>query len=73
MDPAADLLHPSQLVLAFPIGAETDRCRDALRRAAAGSRVALVCSGDAGVYALASLVCELAPVWATRPSRWSPG
>ncbi len=61
VDMAADLLHPSQLVLRWPIGAETDRCRDALQRAAAGSTVALVCSGDAGVYALASLVCELAP------------
>jgi cobalt-precorrin 5A hydrolase/precorrin-3B C17-methyltransferase len=61
VDLATDLLHPSQLVLRWPIGAETDRCRDALQRAAAGVRVALVCSGDAGVYALASLVCELAP------------
>ena len=56
VDLAADLLHPSQLVLRWPIGAEAERCRDALRRAAGGSRVALVCSGDAGVYALASLV-----------------
>ena len=33
----------------------------ALAEAAAGHRVALVCSGDAGVYGLASLVFELAP------------
>ena len=61
VDLAADLLHPRQVVLRSPIGAETDRCRDALARAAAGARVALVCSGDPGVYAMASLVLELAP------------
>jgi cobalt-precorrin 5A hydrolase/precorrin-3B C17-methyltransferase len=70
---AADLLHPSQLVLRWPIGAETDRCRDALHRAAAGSRVALVCSGDAGVYALASLACELAPAAGHPPVTVVPG
>ena len=31
VDLAADLLHPSQLVLRWPIGAETERCRDALQ------------------------------------------
>jgi cobalt-precorrin 5A hydrolase/precorrin-3B C17-methyltransferase len=70
---AADLLHPGQLVLRWPIGAEADRCRDALRRAAAGARVALVCSGDAGVYALASLVCELAPGAGDPPVTVVPG
>jgi cobalt-precorrin 5A hydrolase/precorrin-3B C17-methyltransferase len=61
VDLAAELLHPSQVILRWPIGAEAERCRDALARAGAGARVALVSSGDAGVYALASLVCELAP------------
>lgn len=68
-----DLLHPSQLVLRWPIGAETDRCRDSLQRAAGGARVALVCSGDAGVYALASLVCELAPGSGDPPITVVPG
>jgi cobalt-precorrin 5A hydrolase/precorrin-3B C17-methyltransferase len=57
---AADLLRPGQQVVRSPIGAEVERCREALARAAGGQRVALVCSGDPGVYALASLVMELA-------------
>ncbi|PNU18843.1 cobyric acid synthase CobQ [Geothermobacter hydrogeniphilus] len=38
---------------------ETERCREALRRAADGATVALVCSGDAGIYGMAGLVLEL--------------
>ncbi|HXQ19269.1 MAG TPA: precorrin-3B C(17)-methyltransferase [Acidimicrobiales bacterium] len=64
VEQCADLLTPGQEVLALPIGAELDRARVALERAAAGARVALVCSGDAGIYAMASPVLELA---ATRP------
>ena len=41
-----------------PLGAETERVHTALDLAAAGETVALVCSGDAGLYALASLVFE---------------
>lgn len=43
----------------FPLGGEEARCRHALELAGEGRRVALVCSGDAGVYAMASLVFEL--------------
>ena len=46
-------LHPSA------IGAEVERARLALDLAAAGKRVALVSSGDAGIYGLAALVFEL--------------
>lgn len=41
------------------LGAESARARKALDLAAAGKVVALVCSGDAGIYALATLVFEL--------------
>jgi len=41
------------------LGAEEDRARRALELAAQGRRVALVSSGDAGIYALATLVFEL--------------
>lgn len=41
------------------LGAETDRARRALELAAEGRVVSLVCSGDAGIYALATLVFEL--------------
>lgn len=40
---------------------ELERCRWALETAAAGKSVALVCSGDAGVYGMASPLLELAP------------
>jgi len=43
----------------FDLGGEEARCRHALERAAEGRNVALVCSGDAGIYAMASLVFEL--------------
>lgn len=43
----------------FPLGGEEDRCRYALEQAALGKNVALVCSGDAGIYAMAALVFEL--------------
>nr|CAM74076.1 Precorrin-3B C17-methyltransferase [Magnetospirillum gryphiswaldense MSR-1] len=50
------------------LGAEADRARMALDLAGQGKSVALVCSGDAGIYALATLVFELIereanPVW----------
>jgi len=41
------------------LGAEEERARRALDLAAAGSSVALVSSGDAGIYGLAALVFEL--------------
>ena len=44
---------------AFALGEEEARVRAALDLAARGRRVALVSSGDAGIYAMASLVFEL--------------
>ncbi|PZX19098.1 cobalt-precorrin 5A hydrolase/precorrin-3B C17-methyltransferase [Palleronia aestuarii] len=43
----------------FPLGGEEDRCRHALELAGEGQNVALVCSGDAGIYAMGALVYEL--------------
>ena len=43
----------------FPLGGEEARCRFALEEAAKGKNVALVCSGDAGIYAMGALVFEL--------------
>ncbi len=50
------------------LGAEERRVRQALDLAGEGRSVALVCSGDAGIYGLATLVFELldradAPAW----------
>lgn len=44
---------------AYELGEERVRVRDALDLAAGGRAVALVSSGDAGIYAMASLVFEL--------------
>ncbi len=43
----------------FPLGGEEDRCRYALEAAGEGRNVALICSGDAGIYAMGALVYEL--------------
>jgi len=43
----------------FPLGSETARCRYSLERAGEGRSVALVCSGDAGIYAMGALIFEL--------------
>ena len=43
----------------FPLGDEEARTRHALELAASGKTVALVCSGDAQIYAMAALAFEL--------------
>ncbi|MEM1298309.1 MAG: cobalamin biosynthesis protein, partial [Pseudomonadota bacterium] len=43
----------------FPLGGEEDRCRYALEEAAKGREIAVICSGDAGIYAMGALVYEL--------------
>jgi cobalt-precorrin 5A hydrolase/precorrin-3B C17-methyltransferase len=43
----------------FGLGREEDRVRHAMEIAGQGRDVALVCSGDAGIYAMATLVFEL--------------
>jgi cobalt-precorrin 5A hydrolase / precorrin-3B C17-methyltransferase len=60
VDACADLLGPHQEVLRTSIGEEVVRAKQALAEASAGREVALVCSGDPGVYAMASITLELA-------------
>lgn len=45
--------------LSTPMRQETERCRLCFAEAQKGKNVALVCSGDAGIYGLASLMYEL--------------
>ncbi len=52
-------LVPEKEVFTTGMKKETDRCRRALEIANEGRHVALVCSGDAGVYGMAGLVLEL--------------
>lgn len=47
--------------LSTPMKQEVARCRMAFQEAGKGKRVALICSGDAGVYGMASLMYELLP------------
>ena len=42
-----------------PMKQEVERCRLCYEEAAKGKKVALICSGDAGIYGLASLMYEL--------------
>jgi cobalt-precorrin 5A hydrolase/precorrin-3B C17-methyltransferase len=44
----------------FPLGGEEDRVRHAIDLAKQGKCVALICSGDPGIYAMATLVHEIA-------------
>ena len=53
-------LYPDKQTLATPMTRELERCRLAVKAAAEGRTVALVCSGDAGVYGMAGPILELA-------------
>ena len=59
LDLARDLRR-TQAEHRFPLGAEEDRVRHAIGLVKQGKRVALICSGDPGIYAMAALVHEIA-------------
>lgn len=52
-------LYPEKEYLVTGMMKETERCRMAIERALTGKTVAMVCSGDAGVYGMAGLIYEL--------------
>ena len=52
--------YPDKEVLATPMTQEIERCRMAVEAAENGKTVAMVCSGDAGVYGMAGLIYETA-------------
>ena len=51
--------YPDKKTLTTPMTKETDRCRMALEAARSGENVAMVCSGDSGIYGMAALIYEL--------------
>jgi len=51
---------PDKEYLNTPMRREADRCRMAIDIALAGRKVAMISSGDAGVYGMAGLIYELA-------------
>lgn len=50
-------------LLTTPMRKEQERCEMALALADTGKTVAMVCSGDPGVYGMAGLCYELSPKW----------
>ena len=57
-----DLLRehfPDKQFLTTPMHQEVERCRMAFEEAGQGKTVAMVCSGDAGVYGMSGLILEL--------------
>ena len=60
VDRIRHLLRPGTRVLTPPLGNEVERAELALAEARAGGSVALVSSGDVGIYAMASPLLELA-------------
>lgn len=54
VDQIRDLLRPGTRILESGLGAEEERARTAVAEARQGQAVALIGSGDAGVYAMAS-------------------
>ena len=53
-------LTAGKLVCSTPMKKEVDRCQMALSYALQGKQVALVCSGDAGIYGMAGIMMEVA-------------
>ena len=51
--------YPGKKTLTTPMTREADRCRMALEAARGGENVAMVCSGDSGIYGMAALIYEL--------------
>lgn len=50
---------PDKLFLTTPMTRETQRCQMALAESLKGKTVAIVCSGDSGIYGMAALIYEL--------------
>ena len=51
---------PDKEIIPSSMREETDRCEKCIEMARAGKTVALICSGDAGVYGMASPMLEIA-------------
>lgn len=60
LDQIRDLLRPGTEILSSGLGQEEERAHTAVARARDGFAVALIGSGDAGVYAMASPALEVA-------------
>ena len=51
--------YPDAEYITTPMRRETERCLLALKAADSGEKTAMICSGDSGVYGMASLIFQL--------------
>jgi cobalt-precorrin 5A hydrolase/precorrin-3B C17-methyltransferase len=58
LDQVAAHVRPGARIVRYELGEELERCRFAIEQASGGASVALVSSGDVGVYAMASPALE---------------
>ena len=65
--------YPDKICLSTPMRQEVQRCRMALEEAGKEQNVAVVCSGDAGIYGMAGLVYELAADYSGVENEVVPG
>ncbi|XES75959.1 MAG: precorrin-3B C(17)-methyltransferase [Candidatus Bathyarchaeia archaeon] len=69
-----DLIDPKAEVVAGTMGREVDRAKAAVQKALQGKTVAVISSGDAGVYGMAGVVLEVAALEKTQvPVEIIPG
>ncbi|MGM0369483.1 MAG: precorrin-3B C(17)-methyltransferase [Bacillota bacterium] len=59
IDLVAEILAPHQATISTGMGTEVERCKEAIKLVQQGLEVALISSGDSGVYGMAGLVLEL--------------
>ena len=59
--------------LTTPMRREVERCRMAFEEAKKGRSVAMICSGDAGVYGMAGLMLEIGQEYPDIPVEVIPG
>lgn len=64
---------PDKEFLTTSMTRETERCRMALEKANEGNCVAMICSGDSGVYGMAGLILQLAPEYPEVSVEMIPG
>lgn len=50
-------------IISTPMKQEIERCRLAFEKATSGSTVSMICSGDAGVYGMASPILEMSEAY----------
>ena len=60
-------------LLSTPMRQERERCQMCFEKAREGKKVALICSGDAGVYGMAGLMYELSEEWPDIEIKVIPG